>query len=208
MNVTARMIFVLTSVGLISGALLATVGMLTQERIDLNKQREIEAAILQVVPGTQSSQTVFEQDGITVYAGSDGQGNLLGYAVLASGTGFQDIITLMFGTNPDLSVISKLTILDQKETPGLGANITSRDMFLKYWDNKDSVNPLTLHKLCPRFVSITMWTSRPASNPGPRPITRGASSMVVPRFFFAMVASIIISGLILSNVFPFILYIL
>ncbi|MFH1946160.1 MAG: FMN-binding protein [Acidobacteriota bacterium] len=146
MNVTARMIFVLTTVGLISGALLATVGMLTQERIDLNKQREIEAAILQVVPGTQSSQTVFEQDGITVYAGSDGQGNLLGYAVLASGTGFQDIITLMFGTNPDLSVISKLTILDQKETPGLGANITSRDMFLKYWDNKDSVNPLTLHK--------------------------------------------------------------
>ena len=152
MNLTARMIIVLTVVGLISGALLATVGMLTQERIALNKQREIEAAILEVIPGTDSSRVVFEDEGLTVYAGSDGQGTLLGFAVLTSGTGFQDIITLMFGTNPDLTVISRLTILDQKETPGLGANITSRDLFLKYWDNKDSTNSLNLRKPAVRTV--------------------------------------------------------
>jgi len=146
MNLTARMIVVLTVVGLISGALLATVGMLTQERIALNKQREIEAAILEVVPGTESSLVVFEDEDLTVYAGSDGQGNLLGFAVLTSGTGFQDIITLMFGTNPDLTIITRLTILDQKETPGLGANITSRESFLKFWDSKDSATPLALRK--------------------------------------------------------------
>lgn len=140
------MIIVLTVVGLISGALLATVGMLTQERIELNRQQEIEAAILQVIPGTVSSRIVFEQEKMTVYSGVDAEERLLGYAVLTSGTGFQDVITLMFGTNPDLTVISRLAILDQKETPGLGANITSRDLFLKFWDNKESTGPLTLRK--------------------------------------------------------------
>lgn len=146
MNLSARMIAVLTSVGLLSGGFLSTVGLLTKERIALNKQKEIEEAILAVVPGTESSQKLYEEKDLSIYGGKDEDGNLLGFAIHASGVGFQDKITLMFGTNASLTRITNLTILDQKETPGLGAKITDRESFLKYWENKDCSQPLSLRR--------------------------------------------------------------
>jgi RnfABCDGE-type electron transport complex G subunit len=140
------MIVVLTSVGLLSGGFLATVGILTKERIAANKQKEIEDAILTVVPGTESSQKLYEEKDLSVYGGKDNKGTLLGFAIYASGVGFQDKITLMFGTDPRVSRIRRLTILDQKETPGLGAKITDQESFLKYWKDKDCTQPLSLHK--------------------------------------------------------------
>lgn len=146
MNLYARMIVVLTSVGLISGGLLSVVGLLTKDRIALNKQREIEAAIVAVVPGTESSEVFFEEENLTVYGAKGAGGEIIGYAAYAKGTGFQDIITLMFGTNASLTKINSLTIIEQKETPGLGAKITNRDFFLKFWENKDCSQPLSLRK--------------------------------------------------------------
>ena len=140
------MFVVLTSVGLLSGGFLATVGLLTKQRIALNKQKEIEEAILAVVPGTESSQKLYEEKNLSIYGGKDEEGHLLGFAIHASGVGFQDKITLMFGTNTSLTQISRLTILDQKETPGLGAKIANKESFLKYWENKDCSQPLKLRK--------------------------------------------------------------
>jgi len=41
MSLSSRMVIVLTAVGLLSGGFLASVGMLTKERIAFNKQMEI-----------------------------------------------------------------------------------------------------------------------------------------------------------------------
>ena len=49
---------------------------------------------------------------------------------------------------------------------------------------------IILARSCPRIVSTTKSTSRPAVKPGPNPIVTGAISLVVPRFFFARIASI------------------
>jgi RnfABCDGE-type electron transport complex G subunit len=146
MSLTVRMIVVLTTVGLISGGLLSVVNLLTAERIELNRQKEIEEAITRVVPGTVSSSLLYEEDNLMIYGGKDAEGNDLGYAVYSSGTGFQDIIVLMFGTDLPISTINSLTILEQKETPGLGAKITDREAFLRYWEGKDCSGPLTLRK--------------------------------------------------------------
>lgn len=146
MSLYARMILVLTTVGLISGSLLSVVGLLTTERIALNRQKEIEAAIALVVPGTASSEKLYEEGKLTIYAGKDANGQALGYAIFASGTGFQDIISLMFGTDLQISNLHALTIIEQKETPGLGAKITNQDDFLRFWENKDIRQPLLLHK--------------------------------------------------------------
>ena len=147
MSLSCRMIVVLTAVGLISGSLLAVVGMLTKDRIAYNKQQEIETAILQVVPGTQSSKILEHSEPLpTVYECQNSAGKIIGYAVYASGTGFQDIITLMFGTNPELTKLNSLAILDQKETPGLGAKITDREAFLKFWEDKNLKQTLELRK--------------------------------------------------------------
>ncbi len=140
------MVIVLTSVGLISGALLSTVGILTKERIALNKQLEIENAIITVVQGTHTSEIIYEEKDLVVYGSKDENNQLIGFAVYASGTGFQDKIILMYGTNPTFTKIYRLTILEQKETPGLGAKITDKDAFLQFWENKDSSQPLTLRK--------------------------------------------------------------
>jgi len=140
------MIVVLTSVGLLSGGFLATVGLLTKERIALNKQREIEEAIITVVPGTEISQKLYEERDLSIYGGRDETGAIVGFAIQASGVGFQDKITLMFGTDTSITRIIRLAILDQKETPGLGAKITDKESFLQYWENKDCTQPLSIRK--------------------------------------------------------------
>jgi electron transport complex protein RnfG len=66
MSLSSRMVIVLTSVGLLSGSFLATVGTLTKERIALNIQREIEEAIAHVIPGTVSSEKLYEEKGLTI----------------------------------------------------------------------------------------------------------------------------------------------
>lgn len=138
------MVIVLTGVGIIAGAFLASVGIYTKEQIALNKQKEIEKAIAIVVPGTHSSEKIYEEKDLSVFIDRDEEGKLIGYAILASGVGFQDKITLMYGTNPEITKITSLTILEQKETPGLGAKITDKDSFLVFWENRDCTSPLSL----------------------------------------------------------------
>ncbi|NIM58290.1 MAG: FMN-binding protein [Candidatus Aminicenantes bacterium] len=146
MKLSVRMVVVLTSIGLLSGSFLATVGHLTKERIALNKQREIEEAIIQVIPGTVSTQKLYEERDLSVYGGKDEQGTVIGFAIHASGIGFQDRITLMLGTNTSLERTNRLAILDQKETPGLGAKITDAESFLQYWENRDCSGAISLRK--------------------------------------------------------------
>lgn len=146
MSLSTRMIAVLTSVGLLSGVFLTGVNLLTKERIALNKQREIEAAVTEVIPGTYSSEKFYEEKNLTVYGGKDKEDKLIGFAIHASGMGFQGKITFMMGTDSSLTKINSLVILEQKETPGLGAKITDKKSFLQYWENKDSSSTLTLRK--------------------------------------------------------------
>ncbi len=146
MSLPVRMILVLTVVGLVSGSLLSVVGLLTKQRIEMNRQQEIQAAINEVIPNTKTSQKIYEEDNLTVYESKDNSKNTVGFAVYTSGTGFQDVITLMYGIDPSLSTIKDMTILDQKETPGLGAKITDEKAFLRFWEGKSCEKPLSLRK--------------------------------------------------------------
>jgi len=146
MSLSARMIIVLTTVGLISGGFLAGVAKLTKERIAMNMQAEIEGAIEEVVDDVETSSVLYEEDDLTVFKGLAKDGDLAGFAVQATGVGFQDKITLMFGLDETLSKITGLTIIDQKETPGLGAKITNWDAFLQFWEDRDATGLLILRK--------------------------------------------------------------
>jgi len=141
-----QMVIVLTSIGIISGALLVSVNLLTKDRIASNKQKEIEAAVLRVIPGTKASQKIYEEKDFTVYQGKDDQGNLLGFAINTAAGGFQDKILYIFGLNIQLTRISSLYVLNQKETPGLGAKIANERAFLQFWEGKECSRPLSLRK--------------------------------------------------------------
>jgi electron transport complex protein RnfG len=140
------MILVLTTVGLISGGFLAGVATLTKERIALNIQAEIEDAIEEVVDDAEVSNVLYEEEDLIIYKELKEDGELAGFAIQATGVGFQDKITLMFGLDETLTKITGLTIIDQKETPGLGAKITEWDAFLQFWEERDATGLLTLKK--------------------------------------------------------------
>jgi electron transport complex protein RnfG len=146
MSLSSRMILVLTLVGLIAGGFLSGVAKLTREKIALNIQKEIEEAIIKVVPGTTQNQKLYEEEDLTIYEGKDESGQPTGYAVQTTGIGFQDKITLLYGIDKSRTKIIGLTIIDQKETPGLGAKITDRDVFLRFWKDRDINQPLSLRK--------------------------------------------------------------
>ncbi len=140
------MIFVLTLVAVISSGLLAYFAVYTQPYIEKNKKAEIEKAIKEVVPGTVESKALKDENKFKIFAGYDKDGKLLGYAVYTVGTGFQDLITIMFGVDKHLEKMYRLEVLEQKETPGLGAKITNENIFLKFWKNKDIREEIILAK--------------------------------------------------------------
>lgn len=146
MRLYRRMLIVLSSIGLVSGALLMSVNMFTKDRIASNKQREIEEAVIKVIPGTKSSLKIYEEKDFTVYKGRDDQGNVLGIAINTAAGGFQDKIFYIFGLDTQLTRINSLFVLDQKETPGLGAKIASAEAFLQFWEGRDAEQPLVLRK--------------------------------------------------------------
>lgn len=146
MSLSTRMIIVLTSVGLISGGFLAGVAKLTKERIALNIQAEIEEAIKEVVDDAETGSVVYEEEDLVIYRELEFDGDLAGFAIQATGVGFQDKVTLMFGLDETLTKITGLTIIDQKETPGLGAKITDWDAFIQFWEDRDATGLLTLRK--------------------------------------------------------------
>jgi len=146
MRLYRRMLIVLSSIGLISGALLMSVNIFTKDRIASNRQKEIEEAVIKVIPGTKSSLKIYEEKDFTVYQGQDDQGNVLGIAINTAAGGFQDKIFYIFGLNAQLTKINSLFVLDQKETPGLGAKITSAEAFLQFWEGRDAEQPLVLRK--------------------------------------------------------------
>ncbi len=158
MSLSSRMILVLTAVGLISGGFLAGVAKLTTERIALNIKAEIEEAIKEVVDDAEASTVLYEEEGLVIYRELEKDGKLAGFAIQATGVGFQDKITLMVGLDETLTKITGLTVIDQKETPGLGAKITQWDAFLQFWEDRDATRLLTLRKPPARNASELLPT--------------------------------------------------
>ncbi|MFC1510891.1 RnfABCDGE type electron transport complex subunit G [Candidatus Margulisiibacteriota bacterium] len=122
MNKIIRMIVVLTVIGLVSGGVLAYVYQWAEPKIIANQIRETDAAVFKVLPGTKRYDKKAKDD-LTYFECFDGTGGKIGYAILCKGNGYQGEIKLMVGVNADFSRFTGMTILEQVETPGLGAKI-------------------------------------------------------------------------------------
>ncbi len=131
-----RLMATLTVAGLISGLTLVGVYEVTLPIIEANSARALEAAVLKVLPGSTSMAPLVlrggtlaladgagEDDLPTIYSARDERGTLTGYAIPSQGTGFQDVIELIYGYDPARGVIVGMEILESKETPGLGDKI-------------------------------------------------------------------------------------
>jgi electron transport complex protein RnfG len=127
----------LLSLLFISAGMSAALGFvytLTKGPIEVaNKKKEVQA-ITEVLPAFDNDPTAASKSiaGLDYYVATI-QGQPAGYAVKTfTDKGFSGKFTLMVGFKPD-GVINNISVLDQKETPGLGTKMKEpkfKDQFL------------------------------------------------------------------------------
>ncbi|SFM48683.1 RnfABCDGE type electron transport complex subunit G [Thermodesulforhabdus norvegica] len=144
MKDSIKTVIVLTLCAVLSGAVLAWFNKFTEARVIENKLAELRKSLSEVVPGMSSYEEVVKERDFALYRVLS-DGDVVGYAVEAQGNGYQDKIRVLVGVSRDLKRIYGLRVLEQKETPGLGARIVEPD-YLAGWSERDATNPIMLVK--------------------------------------------------------------
>ncbi len=143
------MILTLGLVAMLSGFLIVTAVKATEGRIARNMQAYLGKAVFRVIPGADERKTfAISDDGFTllpegqetlkdkIYVGYKG-GELVGVAIQASRMGYADDIVVLYGYNPATETVIGFTVLECKETPGLGDNINTDPDFLSNFEALD-----------------------------------------------------------------------
>ena len=135
---TFRLIATLAVAGTLAGLLIVLVNQHTKPLIDKYKAEQLQKAVYEVLPGTDRYNTYYmvgsalsltlpegakESEYKRIYVGYGPDGQLSGVAISRGESGFQDIIMIIFGVNPNTGKLMGMKVLDSKETPGLGDKI-------------------------------------------------------------------------------------
>ena len=126
MNQLWKLPFVLMITTLIAASALSLVNNSTKPLIEEHKRKAILAALKIVSPAGIEGVNLPVYEGETIdyykcYANSDTTG-LLGYVFTAYGVAYSSTIETMVGIDTS-GIVKAITILDQRETPGLGTKI-------------------------------------------------------------------------------------
>ena len=136
------------------GAALAGVQTGLGPIIEANKKAETYGVVPELVSGADGAKTeaveIEGKDGrvSTAYKALSESGKQKGWVLPGSGQGFADKIDLLIGLTTDVSTITGIYILDQKETPGLGNYIVEEEFRSRFAD-KSTAQPLTVVKADP-----------------------------------------------------------
>lgn len=122
-----NMLLVLTGISLFAAAALASVYSLTKEPIDESKVAKQQSAIEQVLPEFDSLDAPFDVEidemQIAVIKAFNANGDFVGAAVESfSNNGFNGQVRVMIGFDKNGEILN-YSVLDQKETPGLGTKM-------------------------------------------------------------------------------------
>lgn len=139
-----RLISTLAVAGALAGLLIVLVYQWAEPRIEAHQAEVLRGAIQVVLNGPDHYQTLYvngdhlsdqppagvdPKKAEAVYLGFDANNQPIGFAVPGAEPGFQDIISLIFGYQPATSQLLGMTVMDDKETPGLGDKISSDPSF-------------------------------------------------------------------------------
>ncbi|MGN0189060.1 MAG: RnfABCDGE type electron transport complex subunit G [Candidatus Cryptobacteroides sp.] len=143
-----NMVICLSVICLVCSALLAAVYALTAEPVKAAAEAKLNKAISQVAPEFDSApvEATVEVGGkaCKYYTVTKG-GELAGYAIEASSSGFGGEIRVMVGMTPD-GVIYNTSVLSHSETPGLGAKCTEPAFASQFKGFDPSVKSLSVKK--------------------------------------------------------------
>ena len=125
------MIVVLVAVSMVSALMLAGINAFSYDTIKMNKERKFKVAVLSALEipfGSEGPEKIFSEKvkevntaAGSVYLTTDESGK--GAAFSVKGSGFWGPIIVMVGVDPAKLTIKGIEILQQEETPGLGARI-------------------------------------------------------------------------------------
>ena len=133
-----RLIATLAVAGTLAGLLIVMVNQHTKPLIDKYKAEQLQKAVYEVLPGTDRYDTYYlvesalsltlpegakESEYKRIYVGYDADKQLNGVAMSRGESGFQDVIMIIFGVDPNTGKLKGMKVLDSKETPGLGDKI-------------------------------------------------------------------------------------
>ena len=105
-----------------AAGLLSGVNFITKDKIALQKYRQEQDALREVLPYADNFEPVVKDGDTLYYKALSRDGDILGYCVLASRRGYSSLIETMVGIDKE-GKVSGIKILSQNETPGLGAKI-------------------------------------------------------------------------------------
>ena len=123
-----NMLLPLGGISLFAALTLGSVYNVTKEPIEASKTAKQKNAITEVIPGfarldNPEKVAVSNGDSITVFRAYDAQDKFLGAAVESvSHQGFSGDIKIMVGFDAEGNILN-YSVLDQKETPGLGTKM-------------------------------------------------------------------------------------
>ena len=147
---SVKMLRSMVGIGIMCALIIVLTFQGTYSRIEQNKKEALQKAIFNVLPGIQNTISYSwneeqkfsilsdqEDSDEKVFAGFDSNGEFVGVAIEASGQGYADIITILYGYDPIEEEIIGFQVLASKETPGLGDKIEKDENFLSNFDALD-----------------------------------------------------------------------
>ena len=155
MNNSLKMIRMLGAVSLLCGLLIVITHVNTLARIRHNQEVIMKESVAQLLPGIQKQviygvesngeltiQAGIESEGKRLIAGYDGGGKLLGVVIEGSERGYADVITAMYAYSPERKTVTGFSVIEMRETPGLGDRINKDAKFLENFQALDASHPI------------------------------------------------------------------
>ncbi|MBL7170555.1 MAG: FMN-binding protein [Candidatus Omnitrophica bacterium] len=133
--------FVLFLVCLGAALCLSLTYVFTEGRIEAMELSEIEGSLKEVMPDAQGGFEKITKDDFGYYKAykDEQRKDISGYVIIATGKGYGGAVATMVGVDT-AGVIKIIKILEQKETPGLGAKI-SEESFKSQFSGQDGRKP-------------------------------------------------------------------
>lgn len=143
MSQLAKFGIILGVICLIATLVLAVTYEVTKPRIDEQMRSEEQTALRSIIPGADSF-LVKSVDGIEYFEAIK-RGDMIGYCIRITATGYNGYIRMVAGIDTK-GVIKGVEVLEQYETPGLGAKISEirpgekEAWFLRQFKGKSASN--------------------------------------------------------------------
>ena len=163
------MIRTLGGIAMLSGILIVLVYQITFPIIMENKRIALEAAVFKVIPNAVSKvsfvltpdavvklddMSTSTVEGAKIYAGYDENQQLVGIAMEAKAPGYQDTVQTLYGYSPTCECIVGMTVLQSKETPGLGDKVETDPEFLANFKALDAKLNVSKTELANDIITV------------------------------------------------------